>query len=145
MKRFVNGVEANLEPSGAEVTPLSDRLAVRTGDGMHTAVAIRQGETIHVSYKGNTYTVEKATRVKSARGAGDGELRAPMPGLIVDVLLGEGVEVAKGDKILVLEAMKTQQAFTAPFDGVLTCIRVSKGEQVVDGQVLAVVTAEVTA
>lgn len=72
-------------------------------------------------------------------------MRAPMPGLIVDVLLSEGVDVKKGDKILVLEAMKTQQAFTAPFDGKLDSLKVGKGDQVIDGQVLAVVIPEVPA
>jgi biotin carboxyl carrier protein len=47
--------------------------------------------------------------------------------------------VEKGDKILVLEAMKTQQAFTAPFAGVVRRIEVEKGSQVSDGELLAVV------
>jgi 3-methylcrotonyl-CoA carboxylase alpha subunit len=67
-------------------------------------------------------------------------MRAPMPGQIVDVLVSEGAKVAKGDKVLVLEAMKTQQAFLAPFDGVVEKLPVKKGEQVADGQLLALVT-----
>ncbi len=145
MRRFVNGVETDLELSGAEITYLPDRLAVRTADGTQTAVAIRQGDTVHISYLGQTFTIEKVARVKSGRGSGDGELRAPMPGLIVDVLQPEGAQVKKGDKILVLEAMKTQQAFIAPFDGVVTSLKTEKGQQVADGQLLAVVTAEVLA
>lgn len=139
MRRFVNGTEIELEPSGAEVTPLHDRLAVRTPDGTNTAVAVRVGDTVHVSYRGQTYTVKKGARVKEGAGASDGDLRAPMPGQIVDVLLEAGTNVQKGDKILVLEAMKTQQAFVAPFDGKLVSLKVSKGDQVSDGQVLAVV------
>lgn len=64
-----------------------------------------------------------------------------MPGVIVDVLLEAGVTVMKGDKILVLEAMKTQQPFLAPFDGTLAEVKVSKGEQVGEGALLALVTA----
>lgn len=61
-----------------------------------------------------------------------------MPGQIVDVLVKEGDAVHKGQKILVLEAMKTQQPFTAPFDGTVDKINVQKGKQVGDGEVLAI-------
>jgi 3-methylcrotonyl-CoA carboxylase alpha subunit len=142
MKRYVNGTEAELIPGSAEVIALPDRLAVRTASGMRTAAAYRQGDSIFISYGGNTYTIEKATRAKAGRGAGDGDLRAPMPGLIVEVLVQEGQPIAKGDKVLVLEAMKTQQAFLAPFDGVVASIQVSKGDQVADGQQLAVIQPE---
>lgn len=66
-------------------------------------------------------------------------MRAPMPGQIVDVLVERGANVTKGEKILVLEAMKTQQPFTAPFDGVVEKLDVTKGQQVAEGAVLAVV------
>lgn len=139
MKRFVNGVEVELGASDAEVTRLPDRLAVRTPHGTHTAVAVRSGDKTFISYRGQTYTVEKAIRSKGGKGAGSGEMRAPMPGQIVDVLVSAGADVKKGDKVLVLEAMKTQQSFNAPFDGVVTSINVAKGDQVIDGQLLAVV------
>lgn len=64
-----------------------------------------------------------------------------MPGQIVDILAAEGDTVTKGDKILVLEAMKTQQAFTAPFDGIVQKIAVQKGDQVGDGDLLALVSS----
>lgn len=139
MKRFVNGVEVELTPGSAEVTALSDRLMVRTADGSHSAVAVRSGDVVHVSYRGHTYVVEKARRVRSGRGAGDGEMRAPMPGLIVDVLVSEGASISKGDKVLVLEAMKTQQAFHSPFDGTVATLGVQKGQQVSEGDILALI------
>lgn len=142
MKRFVNGEPVEFGTTQVTVTPTPDRLMVKTPDGAHSAAAVRVGDTVHVSYRGQTYLVEKATRPRGAGGAGSGELRAPMPGLIVDVLLESGATVTKGDKILVLEAMKTQQPFLAPFDGVLSEVRVSKGEQVAEGALLAVVEDE---
>ena len=141
MKRFVNGVEVELVAGTAEVTQTSDRLMVRSADGTHSAVAVRIGDTVHVSYRGQTYAVEKARRVRAGRGAGDGEMRAPMPGLIVDILVAEGDVVSKGDKILVLEAMKTQQAFNAPFDGTVEKLAVTKGQQVSERDLLAVIAA----
>lgn len=72
-------------------------------------------------------------------------MRAPMSGLIVDVLVADGVEVHKGQKLLVLEAMKTQQPFAAPFDGKVTKVLVQKGQQVAEGAILVVVEATVAA
>lgn len=62
-----------------------------------------------------------------------------MPGQIVDVLVSEGDTVVKGQKILVLEAMKTQQPFNAPLDGVVAKLNATKGTQVVSDELLAVV------
>lgn len=142
MRRFVNGEPFEFQTSEATVVRTSDRLIVKTGDGAHSAAAVRMGDTVHVSYRGRTYLIEKATRTKGAGGGGSGELRAPMPGLIVDVLVAVGAPVAKDDRILVLEAMKTQQPFVAPFDGIVKQIDVAKGDQVAEGALLALVQAE---
>lgn len=142
MKRFVNGEEVDLEPSGAVVTRLSDRLMVRTKEGSASALAVTEGGKTLVSYRGQVYAVEKVRRVRSQRAGSSGEMRAPMPGLIVDILVQVGQAVQKGDKILVLEAMKTQQPFLAPFDGTVTEIAVAKSDQVVESQLLARVVEE---
>jgi biotin carboxyl carrier protein len=138
VKLFLDGQECEFSPSEAEVSPGPDRLYVRTADGTHTALAVRQGDTVLVSYRGAQYRLERRppSRARSSAAA-SGELRAPMPGQIVDVLVEPGATVAKGDRILVLEAMKTQQPFVAPFDGVVTEIPVDKGDQVAEGAVLA--------
>lgn len=142
MKRFVNGTEVDLPESSAEIHRLPDRLVVRTPQGIHTAVAVRSGDKTHVSYRGQVFIVEKALRTKAGKGSGDGEMRAPMPGQIVDVFVSQGDAVKQSDKVLVLEAMKTQQSFNAPFDGVVITLGVAKGDQVAEGQVLAVVEAK---
>lgn len=137
MKRFVDGIEAELDPSAATVISHGDRLIVKTANGAHSALAIRTGDKVLVSYQGRQFTVEKAIRSSAKGGAvGSGEIRSPMPGLIVDVLVTAGDSVAKGAKLVVLEAMKTQQAFPAPFDGVVESVEVVKGAQVVDNQIL---------
>ncbi len=139
MKRFVNGEEMELDES-ASVTRLPDRLVVHTPEGAFSAVAVRQGDAVLVSYKGNQYKVEKKqARARHHGAASSGELRAPMPGLIVDVRVEKGQSVSKGDTVLVLEAMKTQQPFAAAFDGTVKELHVAKGDQVNDGQVLALI------
>lgn len=139
MKRLVNGLEVDLPESAAEVVQLEDRLLIRTPSGASSALAVRVGDDVHVSYKGRTYLVERPTRAKSQKAGGNGEIKAPMPGLIVDVLVSEGQSVQTGDKLVVLEAMKTQQAFTAPFDGRVSSVKVSKAQQVKDSDLLVLV------
>lgn len=140
MKRFINGEEVDLGPSSATVARGPDRLFVHTDDGAFSAAAVRQGDTVLVSFKGIQYKVERAKpRGRAGATAGSGEMRAPMPGQIVDVLATEGKSVKKGERILVLEAMKTQQPFVAPFDGTVSKIAVVKGQQVGDGELLALV------
>ena len=72
----------------------------------------------------------------SASGTSDGTLVAPMPGRIVSVDAVEGDRVAAGQKLVVLEAMKMEQALVAPFDGIVRELRAALGQQIVDGAVL---------
>jgi acetyl/propionyl-CoA carboxylase alpha subunit len=71
-----------------------------------------------------------------------GSLLAPMPGLVLRVLVEAGAVVAAGQPLLVLEAMKMEQTVAAPAAGVVAELRAKAGEQVSTGQVLAVVDAE---
>jgi biotin carboxyl carrier protein len=140
MKRLVNGVEAELTPSGARIRRVGDRLLVSTAEGTAPAVAVRHGDTTYISYLGRQFTVEPVKAARKHDGKDhSGDLISPMPGVVVEVLISEGSEVAKGDKIMVLEAMKTQQTFVAPFDGTLSKVSVFKGDQVTEGMILAVV------
>ena len=64
------------------------------------------------------------------------EIEAPMPGLIIDVLVSEGQEVKKGDFLCVLEAMKMENTLLSPGDGVIKSIKIEKGQTVDKGAVL---------
>ena len=70
-------------------------------------------------------------------GEGDGAIMSPMPGRVIAVLVKEGQAVARGERLLVLEAMKMEQALLAPFDGVVGALKVAAGEQVPEGTLLA--------
>lgn len=143
MKWLINGIETELEPgaSGAQVTKLPDRLSVRTASGQKTALVARIGGKVVISYSGHLFEVEKASGVTRSGGAvATGQFSAPMPGLIIDVLVGPGDRVVKGQKLLVLEAMKTQQPVNAPFDGRIEHLNVEKGQQVREGDLMISVT-----
>lgn len=64
------------------------------------------------------------------------DIKAPMPGLILDVLVKAGDEVKEGDYLLVLEAMKMENTITAPRDGVVKTVSVEKGKTVNKDQLL---------
>ena len=64
------------------------------------------------------------------------EVKAPMPGLVLDVRVAEGDTVKKGDPILVLEAMKMENIIKSPTDGIIKKINVKKGVAVEKNQVL---------
>ena len=64
------------------------------------------------------------------------ELKAPMPGLIVDIRVVPGQAVQKGDPLLVLEAMKMENILKAPADGTVASLKVNLRDNVQKGQVL---------
>ncbi len=72
--------------------------------------------------------------------AGEVGLEAPMPGIVLRYLVGEGDSVKAGDSIVILEAMKMENALPSPSDGVVKKISVSNGSRVSRGDVLAVIS-----
>jgi len=64
------------------------------------------------------------------------QIKAPMPGLVLNVLVQDGDEVKKGDNLLVLEAMKMENMIKSPADGVVKKVTVAKGEKVEKNAVL---------
>jgi pyruvate carboxylase subunit B len=65
---------------------------------------------------------------KRAGEIGEGELNAPMPGKILEVLVSEGDEVELGDPVAILEAMKMENELKAPISGTVNSIAVAKGD-----------------
>jgi len=66
------------------------------------------------------------------------ELKAPMPGMVLKVLVSEGEEVKKGSNLLILEAMKMENIIKAPADVVVKSIKVKPSDKVEKNQVMVV-------
>jgi biotin carboxyl carrier protein len=64
------------------------------------------------------------------------EIKAPMPGLVKDVLVSEGQEIKAGDSVVILEAMKMENILKAPSDALVKSIRVKKGTTVEKNEVM---------
>ncbi len=77
-------------------------------------------------------------KVAGTNEAGE-QLKAPMPGAILDIKVTQGTKVKNGDVLFILEAMKMENEITATKDGVVAEILVTKGALVATNDVLAVI------
>jgi biotin carboxyl carrier protein len=115
-------------------------------DGKSYEAYVYQGEdNWQVLLKGRQFPVtivdEREKRLRSAAGGavaagGEFQLKAPMPGLIVSVLIEDGQAIEKGQVLVVLESMKMQNELKAPRAGTVERIRVKAGETVEQRQIL---------
>lgn len=138
MKRIVNGRPVDLESSGeVRITQGQDRLWVHSGRRTHSALVAKRGDETLISFRGRVFSVKQAAIGGIGEAEGDsGEIRAPLPGQIVEVSVGPGDPVVKGQRLMVMEAMKMQQALTAPFDGTIDKVLAKVGDQASEGQLL---------
>lgn len=99
----------------------------------------RSAKTVTLLYNNQKYTAKitepmdellKSMGLENALVPKIAEVKAPMPGLVLDVLVSVGQTVEMGEKILVLEAMKMENAIKSPTAGTIASIHVSKGQAV---------------
>ena len=89
------------------------------------------------------FTADPPDPEVGAGAGGDGSVVAPLPGRVVAVPVAEGARVARGDVLVVIEAMKMEHGLVAPFDGVVEGLSAVVGDQVREGEALARVRSEV--
>jgi 3-methylcrotonyl-CoA carboxylase alpha subunit len=109
-------------------------------EGMHEVVLsestapsiplIRRPDGWLVSEAGQTFHLSPWRPASSEGAGGSGAIHAPMPGMVIAVDVAVGDKVVKGQKLLVLEAMKMEQALVAPFDGIVREVVASVGQQI---------------
>ena len=110
---------------------------------MAAASGFRDDERAVVFYEGRAYEFELTSRGSvHGHGASDGAIVAPMPGKVTSVEVVQGEKVAKGQRLLTLEAMKMEHGLVAPFDGVVAELKARAGTQVSEGVVLALVESK---
>jgi len=114
----INGNEAEIEIDG------------RT----HFVPFVILGGKVQFAYDGEIYTVDVAERGGRARTHHrDHSLEAPMPGLVLKVLVQPGSAVEKGTPLMIIEAMKMEHAILAPRDGTVAAVNCREGEMVQPG------------
>ncbi len=107
-------------------------------DGTRTIFFELNGQPREVTVQDRSLKVEKAQRPR-ADVAEPGHVAAPIPGAISVVSVEKGQKVSKGDRLLVMEAMKMQTTVYAPIDGTVKDLLVKVGETVESKDLLAVI------
>lgn len=100
-------------------------------------VALRAGRGVELSLDGERFVAQPtAGAAAGGPGAGSGQIKAPMPGKVVEVAVQVGQAVARGDKTVVVEAMKMRSTLAAGVDGTVVAVACAEGDQVTGGQLL---------
>ena len=111
---------------------------LKDGDARRTFHCVRDGAVIHVAWEGVVYRVEEQPEgARAGQRRDKGGLEATMPGKVIAVKAAVGQAVRKGDEIVVVEAMKMENALRAPRDGTMKAVNVKVGDMVGPGAVLA--------
>lgn len=102
--------------------------------------------THSVKVKGNTYDIRlydpkklRGTYTNDAHADGLVVIKTAMPGKVVRIVKNAGDEVAKGESVVVVEAMKMQNELKSQKDGIVKELRVSEGQTVSAGDILAII------
>jgi biotin carboxyl carrier protein len=136
----VDGREHRVEGS------FGSQIRARIDDRPLEASARRDGLDIVVELSGRSYVYRprdsRAPKLARRRAGADlarGEVHAPMPGLIVDILVEAGTTVEAGQPVVIMEAMKMQNELVAPVQGRVVKVSVAPGAAVDAGQLLITV------
>ena len=152
-----------LEGKAPEGLPPSITLHIQsreTGEGLcrdelgrtHPFAWARVGQELHLWLEGALYVFQQPGPGAGAgrrRGGGatadaSGEILAPMPGAVLEVMVAEGDLVERNQTVVVMESMKMELAITAPRDGVVRRVSVQPGQQVERGMRLLELTPRST-
>jgi geranyl-CoA carboxylase alpha subunit len=121
-----------------------DTIRFRTDGMMEFARFLRDGDRLYLLHRGNTIAVRDLTLAapeSAAATGGDGKVRAAMNGRVVAVLVKPGEQVAPGQPVMTLEAMKMEHVHTAGVAGTVSSIDVAEGEQVTTGRIVLEIAA----
>ena len=123
--------------------PAPGEFVVRQGDRITRLYAATAGDTVWVFHDGVVYEIAdpSPSRARARSSAGGGSLTAPMPATVVAVNVKVGDAVARGDIVIVLEAMKMELPVRALGDGTVTAVHCRPGELVQPDTVLIEIAA----
>ena len=136
----VNKVKADAPKAAAAASNASGEYTVKV-NGKNYAVKLEGDNKATVNGKSYDIDVKSGIEAKgSSASAGEGEeIKAGLPGNVLRIEVSEGQEVAEGDVLLVVEAMKMETEIKAPKSGTVNSILVAQGDKVVTGQGLVVI------
>ena len=136
----VNKVKADAPKAAAAASNASGEYTVKV-NGKNYAVKLEGDNKATVNGKSYDIDVKAGIEAKgsSASAGGGEEIKAGLPGNVLRIEVSEGQEVAEGDVLLVVAAMKMETEIKAPKSGTVNSILVAQGDKVVTGQGLVVI------
>lgn len=144
-KYQVNGNEVQLDVKALN-NPNSSSVIYRNKSYTVEVVEVNFQEKIStIKVNGNLYKVQvedqfdlllKKLGMDTGASAKIKEIKAPMPGMVLKIMVEEGTEVKKGDNLLVLEAMKMENILKSSTDGVVKKILVAQGDKIEKNTIL---------
>ncbi len=128
---------SDVQLAGSEVTLALDGARVQ-------GRVVRAGDSFHVFHAGRHRVFDWSDPIAHAgeHESEGGRLTAPMPGKIVQLLVGAGAAVEKGAPLLIMEAMKMEHTISAPAKGRVAELLYAVGDQVAEGAQLLSFTPE---
>ena len=108
----------------------------RQGTRQETFHCVRDDKDVHLFWRGTVYLLREEREGAGIQRVAAGGLEAPMPGKVIAVRVAPGVVVAKGQELLVIEAMKMENALRAPRDGIVKSVAVKPGDMAIPGVIL---------
>jgi 3-methylcrotonyl-CoA carboxylase alpha subunit len=141
----LNGFRLNASPRFA-VALDGQTVELADDEDIEAVSGFAEEERVVVFHEGQAFEFGLSARgTGTSHGIHDGEIAAPMPGKITAIEVSNGEKVAKGQRLLTLEAMKMEHGLTAPFDGIVTELSALAGAQVSEGQILVKIDAPAAA
>ena len=129
---------ANKETASAAQASSTGEYTVKV-NGKNYAVKL-DGDKATVNGKAYDINVKAGIEQKASSGSAEGEeVKAALPGNVLRLEVEEGDEVAEGDVLLVVEAMKMETEVKSPKAGTVQAIEVAQGDKIITGQTLVVI------
>lgn len=85
--------------------------------------------------RGKSTTEKKVEETESAEGT---EITSPMTGVILDIYVSPGDKISRGDKVILMEAMKMENTVLSDYEGTVKTVKVNKGDNIDAGDVIVV-------
>jgi biotin carboxyl carrier protein len=101
-----------------------------------TAEVKVDNSVFHISIKDQYDELLQRMGIDATAGKKVNDIKAPMPGMVLNVMVENGQQIKKGDAIVVLEAMKMENILKSPADGIIEKIHVFKGDKVEKNQIM---------
>lgn len=130
-----------------DVSKISDRVyhIIKDNRSYNVEVLEAVDDTQRIKVNGTIYETQtidrfdellKSLGMEKGGGSKVNELKAPMPGLVLQIAVKAGDTLKKGDRVLVLEAMKMENVIKSPADVTVASVEVEKGQTVDKNQVM---------